>query len=407
MDELDNILGKVHEYRKTLAQVEERNGSANQATIDNPLKTSGEQREKIERIDADLSAIENAAQLRALTERLAKLEAQPQFVARGATVRTNDQDSEYAEQFARTLFSLNRRAFERLQEQRTTVSTGTSNAPIPVEWQNRIVEKLQQISVMRTLCPVRTVAADQRIAIGNALPTTYKVTEGATITEDTTNSFGSVVSVDTYMYANHVPLTKQYEMDAIGGRDYIVRKCGESLALKIEDEYTNSASSPTGLLTAITAGQKIAATGTAATVADIDGDNIIDCVHKVKPQYRQGARWSIMLADDCLKAIRKLKLTSGEYIWKVSDNYSDIRDGVPGTIYGVPYRINQYVPIATAANLAFVVGNFEYFEIYDRGPAEIMIDPYSLATSLKTNVIMSMRTEGVCVNTDAFAAISL
>jgi hypothetical protein len=69
-DELNNLENTVHEYRKTLDAFSARTGAK---THHVEIRGSGEEREKIARIDADLDAVERAAQdraaLRAANER--------------------------------------------------------------------------------------------------------------------------------------------------------------------------------------------------------------------------------------------------------------------------------------------------------------------------------------------------
>ena len=84
-DELNNLENTVHEYRKTLDAFSARTGAK---THHVEIRGSGEEREKIARIDADLDAVERAAQdraaLRAAHDRIKQLEeqrAQPQFRA--------------------------------------------------------------------------------------------------------------------------------------------------------------------------------------------------------------------------------------------------------------------------------------------------------------------------------------
>lgn len=404
---MKELIEKRNQLANTLhAELDAWEASTRSSTSNFDSEANGVWKEKIAKIEADLAKVEGQL---AVASKRADLD-KPEFQTRGlsASADSNDGDKEYEARFAKALFSGNRVQLERVMAERANVTTVTGSSAIPLEWQNRIVEKLSQVSIMRSLCPVRTVGADQKIVVGGNLPTTYKVTEASAITEDAAFSLANVDVLDL-TYANYVPVSKQYSNDAIGGLDYIVRKCGESLGLKLEDEYTTGAGGAgnmPGLLTSILAGNKIAATGSGAVLADIDGDNIIDMVHKVAPQYRRG-NFRIMLSDDALKAIRKIKITgSNEYLWKVGET-ADLTEGVPGTIYGVPYVVNQYMPTSGAASLPVVCGNFAYYEIYDRGGPDIMLDPYGLSTSLMTRVVVSQRTYGVNTNTDAFSAIVL
>jgi len=400
------------ELRSMLDQWESKTANA---TSDFDRKACGELREKCSKLEFDLDAVEEKIGVAASKARLAKAEARGNELAvdtRGAVNRGGtDAEKQYAERYAKALVNWDVRGIERLKEERATMLTSTTNAGIPVEWQNRIVQKLQQFSVMRALSTVRTVGADQKIVVEDALPTAYKVSEDSDITESNA-TFGTQITVGDFAYGVNMAWSRQYREDAIGGVQHLINKGSVAMGLKLEDEYTNSASAPTGLLAFIAAGQKQAASGTAGTLADITGDDLIDMVHKVTPPYRALPSFRMMFSDTTLKTIRKLKVAAGssEYLWKPSERFSDIRDGVPGTIYAVPYTINQFMPApltADAGKQPVVCGAFEFFEIYDRGSMEMVLDPYTNAQALRTRVIMSLRTDCVLVQPDAFASIVL
>ncbi len=405
-DELNDIMNATHVYRKQLADIERRNGKADQATVDNAWKVTGEERQKLEKIDADLSAAEIRAHNRALEARLAKLEATPMLESRAPRAGGDDAEAQYAERFAKALFSGNRLAFERVMQERANVTTSTAASAVPVLWQDRIVEKINRFNIFRNVCPVRNVTSDQKIVVGGALPTAYKVAEAASITEDAAFTVANVDVLDIN-YGVYVPVSKQYGNDAIGGLEYVSRKAGESIANLLESEYTvgagGSGNMPGILSYTIGNGGDIG-----ATIADLNGDDLIDVAHTVLPQYRRG-NVGYMMNDTVLKTVRKIKIASGssEYVWKPPATYSDVRDGIPSTIYGFPVYVNQSMTNA-AGDKAIVFGNWDYYEIYDRdGGVSIMIDPYTLAQTQMTRVIVNHRTYGVCTNVDAFAYLTV
>lgn len=405
-DELNDIMEATHVYRKQLAEIERRNGTATQAIVDNAFKTTGEERQKLEKIDADLTAAELRAQNRALEARLAKLEATPVLESRAPRAGGDDAEAQYAERFAKALFSGNRLAFERVMQERANVTTSTGSSAVPVLWQDRIVEKINRFNIFRSVCPVRNVNSDQKIVVGGALPTAYKVAEAASITEDATFSIANVDVLDIN-YGVFVPVSKQYANDAIGGLEYVARKSGEAIANLLESEYTSGAGGsgnmPGILSFGIGNGGDIG-----ATIADLTGDDLIDVAHTVGAQYRRG-NVGYMMNDTVLKTVRKIKIASGsaEYVWKPPATYSDLREGIPSTIYGSPVYVNQSMTNA-AGDKAIVYGNWDYYEIYDRdGGVSIMIDPYTLAQTQMTRIIVNHRTYGVCTNVDAFAYLTV
>jgi HK97 family phage major capsid protein len=412
MDELNEMQNTVHEYRKALDAFARRTGAATQ-TVE--VRGSGEEREKIARMDADLSAIEERAQLQSLHARLAKLESQPMFESRAPKAAqlgdANDRGSEaYAQRWLNAVVRGDNAEMRAL-------STSTSGAAIPTDLERRIINKLQQTNVLRSMCPISTIDSKRTISVENGLPTTDLVAEAGAITA-TDPSFSTAISVVPYKYVTAVKMSQEFIEDAIGnggigsGLQYVADKCGLSIGLKQEDAYTTgtNSSQPEGIAgssaqTKLSGASQVTDLGGAA-VTTVTGDNLIDTVHLVPPQYRSSPRFSWLISDSLLKTVRKIKVNTTDYVWKVG-NEGGIANGAPGTIYGVPYRIGQYVPTATTNNNVFaVVGDFNYFEIFDRTGITSMMDPYSAAANHQTTMYVYTRTDSKITLANAFAAIT-
>jgi HK97 family phage major capsid protein len=222
-----------------------------------------------------------------------------------------------------------------------------------------------------------------------------------------------------YKYVTAVQMSQEFIEDAIGnggigsGLQYVADKCGLSIGLKQEEAYTvgTGSSQPEGIAgssaqSRLNTLSQITDLGTGAAVTAVTGDNLIDTVHLVPPQYRNSPRFSWLISDTFLKTVRKIKVNTTDYVWKVG-NEGGITNGAPGTIYGVPYRIGQYVPTsATNANIFAVVGDFNYFEIFDRTGITTMMDPYSAAVTHQTTMYVYTRTDSKITLANAFAAIT-
>lgn len=363
-------------------------------------------KEQVERLEKDLDQVESELSRSLANEKQMKREAElakPEFESRSNFIKTDD---DYTKRFAEMLFTGNRIGLDRLMSERTFLTTGATNvsSAIPQEWQNRIVERINQLNVMRTVCPVRNVGADQKIVLGGALPTAYLMTEGSAITEDSTHAVSNI-TVGDFTYGCYVPVSKQFATDAIGGLEYVARKAGEALSNKLEAAYLNGeASGPTGLIPLLnTAGSPNVDSG--GSTLTITGDQIIDMSYAVAAQYRRSGAY--MFSDDLIKVIRKIKTAptgSNEYIWKMPERYSDIRDGAPATLFGYPVYMSPAMPTGTTADTVVgLFGDWSYAEIYDRnGGVEVFIDPYGLSTALTTRVVVSHRTDLALTNALAF-----
>ena len=427
MDNLNELNNLTHNYRKELERIEKRTGAAAQFVTQ---KGSGSEIEMIERMDADMTKIERSvqdiAQAKAQESRLAAIEArlgEPTYTAKAPSwSRESDSDpnsAAYAERWLKA-------AARGDQAELRVMSTATTNAGVPTDLERRIVAKLQQASALRSLAKITTIDSKRTVTIENALPTSALVGDNGAITAaDAT--FGTQISVNPYKFVCATTMTQEFIDDVVGtagigtGLDYIAQRCASSLALTLDSYYTvgTGSSEPQGIFdTGATSLAGLVTQGVVlaedALITAVTGDNIIDCVHAVQPQYRQSPRFKWLFSDTFLKTVRKLKITStNEYLWKPSENNSDLTAGVPGYLYGVPYVIGKYVADAdtttTTANLQGKamagVGHWDYFEIFDRTGMTSMIDPYSGAASMRSTLYTYMRTDSRIMMPEAFASI--
>jgi len=423
-DELNDIMNATHVYRKQLADIERRNGTATQAVVDNPFKTTGEERQKLEKIDADLSAAELRAQLKATEARLAKLEATPVLESRAPRANGIGTDGEaYAARWLKAMVSGDRAELR-------AMATSTTNAPIPVDMERRIINKMYQASVIRQLATVQTIDSDRQITVEASQPAAALVGEASAITP--ADFTFDRVTVNPYKFVVASKMSQEYIDDSIGNAgigsilNWVADRFGVAMARETEEYYTigTGSSQPQGIgdttstAWASTNTGRIINQGVALTedqtVANISADNVIDLVHAVPVAYRTG-RFAILTSDAAVKAIRKLK-ANNEYIWLPggAGNNQGITVGAPGTIYGVPYYVNEWMPSTAAqtgtgadvrGSALLIAGNWEDFGIFDRTGIQSMIDPYSAASTLETTMYMWMRTDSKILLPEAFAAI--
>jgi len=110
-------------------------------------------------------------------------------------------------------------------------------------------------------------------------------------------------------------------------------------------------SAPNGIVTGSSLGI------TAASATALLADELIDLEHSVDPAYRQAPGVGFMFNDTTLKAIRKLKDGDGNYLW----NKGDFQGGVPATINGRRFRINQDMDSLAAAKKAVIFGDLKKY----------------------------------------------
>ena len=428
MSDIDELNSINHEYRKSLERFQKRTGLAPQA-VDSV--GSGEEKEKFSRMDADMNAIERSAQsARAeLEARLARLEKTPQLESRAGNGRISGAASdpstpEYSARWLKAMITND-------QAELRVMATTTSNAPVPTDMERRIIGKIYQNSVLRQIANVQTIDSKRTITVEATVPTAALVGEAGAITPS--DFTFDAVSVVPYKYVTACKMSVEFVQDAMaaGGPDtalsYVADRLGIAIARATDSAYTvgTGSSQPQGIGACASTAWATTNTGRIInqgvtltedqTVANITADNVIDCVHAVSPQYRASPRFQILVSDAGIRSIRKLKDTAGYYVFSPAQAMPGTNVvGLPGTIYGVNYNIGEYVPstaaqTTTTANLRgsalFIVGNWDYFSIFDRTGIDSMLDPYSAAANLQQTLYTWFRTDSKIILPEAFAAI--
>lgn len=365
--------------------------------------------ERYDRLNADATKFEHELSNTARLERAKALEAS---TARSAPAPTQVTDTrkttatpEYKAAFFRYLHSGN-------PAEVRAITGSTTNIGLPDDMYRTLVERLYAPTNLLGRLNRLSVDGEKKFAIGNALPTSAFVTDSGSITASDP-SFSAQITVDPKKIVCRTTASVEALADAVGNPDmqgFIMKQQAESMRILLEKAIVQG-----GVTNAWTKGIEVAPVDASQTVAvtgaysAITGDNIIDCVHKVAPQYRTG-NFFFILHDDALRTIRKLKLASSgagdrEYLWKVGDS-QDLTSGMPGTIYGVPYMVVQSVDNTETTNARIVVGNFDYCTLFERQSMQMLVDPYSAASTLNVNLYTYGRMDFKVLLPEAFAGIT-
>lgn len=246
-------------------------------------------------------------------------------------------------------------AEKRIQTAGTTTAGGYT---VPVELANVIIETMKAWGPMYDddICTVMTTASGNQINLptvdDTAVPA-VKHTEGTALTDDGGSDavFGQK-RLDAYMYdTEFVKFSYELAQDSIFNMENLLGGLlGKRLGRIANNELTvgDGAGDPNGIVTASSLGK------TAAAVAAVTYDEIIDLVHSVDPAYRQSPKVRFMFNDLTLGALRKLKDGEGRYIWTMGD----VTNGVPGNILGYRYSINQAMANLATGNKTLIFGDF-------------------------------------------------
>lgn len=243
-----------------------------------------------------------------------------------------------------------------------TTSSTAGGYTVPVELANFIVKSMKAWGPMydEDICTVITTAAGNVInipTVDDTASTAEKHTEGTALTDDGGKdvTFGQK-ELAAYVYdTEFVRFSMELAQDSIFSMESLLGDLlGERLGRIANSQLTtgDGTGDPNGIVTASALGK------TAAATAAITYDELIDLIHSVDPAYRQSpkVRWSFN--DLTLAAVRKLKDGDGKYIWTAGD----VQGGVPGTLLGYRYSINQAMAnIATGTKPIIFGDHGKYF----------------------------------------------
>lgn len=371
---------------------------------------TAEESQTLDRILADVDKFDAEARTEAKRSRvsdLAKSLDEPVGrIATAARAASKSSAEEYRDAFFHYLAKNDPSELRALSIATTTAGGYT----VPETTESRIVQKMYQASVIRSLATVRSTPDDRLIAVENGLGTASIVNEAATISASDV-SF-SQVSVGAHKYATRITLSRELMADSvIDLESYLVDKLSMRIARAQEEHFWDGSDDapPNGQPQGVITGATVGKTATAGQVSTglTKPEDVFDWLHSLSPQYRSGA--VILTSDEVVADIRKMREGSGTgaFMWEPNGPSTAMRDGAAGTIAGVPYYICEFVDTIAANAVVGVYGQFSNYEIFDRGATEVFVDPYSNAPNWQVNVYVVKRTDAVRTLDDAFRTFKM
>jgi HK97 family phage major capsid protein len=179
---------------------------------------------------------------------------------------------------------------------------------------------------------------------------------GAILAENTAVTAGDVTfgsrTLGAYTYTSNLVLVSlQLLQDSAFDLDtWLPRKLGERIGRIVATHLVSGTGTgqPTGVTTGVTTGS----TGTGTTA--ISYDNLVDLEHSIDPAYRAGGNCRFIFNDATLAVLRKLKDSDGRPLWQPVPV-----PGMPATINGLPYAIDQGMPSPGASEKSILFGDFK------------------------------------------------
>ena len=229
---------------------------------------------------------------------------------------------------------------------------------VPDEFERTLVQALEEDNVIRAKAHVFTTSNGvHKIPVVATKGVANWIDEGQAYGES--DDVFAQEQIDAHKVGTLIKVSEELLDDsAFDLQSYISKEFTRRIGAKEEEAFLigDGSKKPTGILHA-TAGAQVGVT--AAGAAAITADELIDLYYSLKSPYRKNAIW--VLNDGSIRAIRKLKDLSGQYLWQPG-----LREGEPDMLLGKPLFTSAYMPNIAAGAKTILFGDLSYYWIGDR-----------------------------------------
>ena len=269
---------------------------------------------------------------------------------------------------------------------------------VPDEFERKLVEALTEENIFRQLATViKTSSGDRKIPIVTTKGEAAWMDEedAYKLSDDT---FGQA-SLGAYKVGTAIKISEELLNDAAFDLpSYIAKEFARRIGAKEEEAFFigDGKGKPTGIFAA-TGG---AESGATTSTANITFDDVLELFYSLRSPYRKKAVW--VLNDSTVKALRKLKDSTGNYIWNPS-----VQAGVPDTILNRPYYTSSYVPEIKVGAKCLAFGDFSYYWIGDRQGRSFKRLNEVFAMNGQVGFLASQRVDGRLILTEAVKTLGM
>ena len=269
---------------------------------------------------------------------------------------------------------------------------------VPDEYERTLVEALEEENMFRQLAKViRTSSGDRKIPVVATKGTASWIDEEGAYTESD-DSFGQV-SIGAYKVGTMIKVSEELLNDSVFDLEsYIAKEFVRRIGAKEEEAFFTGDGSgkPLGILAA-TGGAETGVTAASSTA--VTADELMDLFYSLKSPYRKKAVW--VLNDSTIKAVRKLKDSTGQYLWQPS-----LVAGTPDTLLGRPVKTSAYMPVIAAGAKTIAFGDFSYYWIADRQGRSFKRLNELYAANGQVGFLGSQRVDGKLVLSEAVKVLA-
>ncbi len=269
--------------------------------------------------------------------------------------KTGRASAEYTDAFWKAM------RFKNSWDVQNSLTIGTNSEGgylVPDEFERTLIEALEEENIFRSLAHVITTSSgDRKIPVVASKGTASWLDEEEAVPES--DDAFTQVSIGAYKLGTLIKISEELLNDsAFNLETYIAKEFARRIGAKEEEAFFvgDGEGKPTGIFHETSGGQLGA---TSAKANEITADELLDLFYSLRAPYRKKA--TFVMNDATVKAIRKLKDGSGQYLWQPS-----ITAGTPDTILNRPVKTSSYVPTIAAGAKIVAFGDFGYYWVADR-----------------------------------------
>jgi HK97 family phage major capsid protein len=270
---------------------------------------------------------------------------------------------------------------------------------VPDEYERTLIEALLDKNIFRRLAHViHTSSGERKIPIAVSKGTAAWIDEEAAYPESD-DSFGQV-SIGAFKLATMIKISEELLNDSVFNMPaYISKEFARRIGSAEEEAFFtgNGTGKPLGILSANGGAQ----TGvTAASATAVTFDEIIDLYYSLRAPYRQDAVF--IMNDATIKALRKLKNGSGDYIWQPS-----VTLGAPDRVLNRPVYTSQFMPTLAAGAKTVLFGDLSYYWVADREGRQFKRLNELYAATGQVGFLASERVDGKLILAEAVKVLTM
>lgn len=279
---------------------------------------------------------------------------------------------------------------------------------VPLEFGGLLIEKKYKLPVIRARATVIPMTSNKmQVPLESTTPSTNWTAELATITQSDPTFGQLTLSVNELIAISR--MSRQVLLDAAINynlTDWIVERFAKALGRQEDTAFM------AGSGTTMPLGLRTYTFGNTATqaAASLTGDDIISCYYGLGVQYRDNGVW--LIHDSRLQLIRKLKDSSGRYLW--ADNFQSgglYQGAMFPTLLNRPVLIQNDIPtnLGAGTNASEIYyGDMSYYLIGQRDDmfSEISTQEGASFATHRAAIKVGERLDGQLAQAEAFSQLT-